>query len=102
MAEVMTAEHPEPKQSTVRQLHGTAVRCAKPGCLRPLYRMNDDAGEWLLNSRVQHPRMPGGGTGGIRSCLWRTTGAANLLALCIAQASKIGDTPQHYPAACCG
>lgn len=46
--------HRKPVLATVRQLYGTAFRCGKPDCGRPLYKMNDDTGETLLNSRVSH------------------------------------------------
>ncbi|WP_146060353.1 hypothetical protein [Amycolatopsis sp. CA-128772] len=46
--------HRKPVLATVRQLYGTAFRCGKPDCGKPLYKMNDETGETLLNSRVSH------------------------------------------------
>ncbi|MFJ2955704.1 hypothetical protein [Streptomyces sp. NPDC087270] len=91
--------HPKPKDSTVKQLYGTAFRCAKPGCLRPLYRMNDETGEWLLNSSVAHihARSEGGPRWDPGMSAEENQSAANLLPLCNDHAAEIDDTPEHYP-----
>ncbi|MEU1172115.1 hypothetical protein [Streptomyces microflavus] len=91
--------HPKPKDSTVKQLYGTAFRCAKPGCLRPLYRMNDETGEWLLNSSVAHihARSEGGPRWDPRMSAEENQSASNLIPLCNDHAAEIDDTPEHYP-----
>ncbi len=43
-------EHREPTAATIKQLYGTAYQCAEPSCALPLYRINPDNGEWILNS----------------------------------------------------
>ncbi|WP_143675106.1 hypothetical protein [Streptomyces sp. JV178] len=92
--------HPKPTPTTVKQLYGTAFRCAKPGCLRPLYRMNDDTGEWLLNSSVAHihARSEGGPRWASEMSASENQSASNLLPLCNDHAAEIDNTPEHYPA----
>lgn len=92
--------HPKPKDSTVKELYGTAFRCAKPGCLRPLYRMNDETGEWLLNSSVAHihARSEGGPRWDPHMSAEENQSASNLVPLCNDHAAEIDDTPEHYPA----
>jgi hypothetical protein len=38
----------------MRELYGTAFRCAHPECNRPLYKVSDETGDRVLNSRVAH------------------------------------------------
>jgi hypothetical protein len=46
--------HRKPILVTIRELYATAFRCGRPGCGRPLYKLNNDTGEVILNSNVSH------------------------------------------------
>jgi hypothetical protein len=97
----MVDEFPKPTPATVRELYGTAFRCAHPDCLRPLYRVSDDTGERILNSRVAHihARRVGGPRWKIMDPEEnRSTG--NLLLLCIEHSYEIDDKAleDRYPA----
>ncbi|MET9400904.1 hypothetical protein [Kitasatospora sp. NPDC002965] len=91
--------HPKPKHSTVRQLYATAFRCGKPECRRPLYRTNDETGEWLLNSRVSHihARSENGPRWDSQMSAEENRSESNLLPLCSDHAAEIDDTPEHFP-----
>lgn len=93
-------EHRTPTESTVKQLYGTAFRCGEPACPKPLYRMNNETGEWILNSRVAHihARSEGGPRWDPLMSEEDNRSAANLLPLCIEHAFEIDDTPEHFPA----
>jgi hypothetical protein len=94
-----TIEHRVPRTRTVKQLYGTAFRCAEPSCARPLYRVSDETGEWILNSRVAHikARSEGGPRWDPAMSEEDNRNAANLLALCEPHAFEIDATPDHYP-----
>lgn len=86
--------YPLPTPSTIRQLYGCAFRCAHPECSRPLYKLSDDTGDRVLNSRVAHihARRQGGPR-------WLDTPADenrafdNLILLCIEHSYEIDETP---------
>ncbi len=94
-----TAGHRFPRPSTVKKLYGTAFRCAEPSCTRPLYRVSDETGEWVLNSRVAHikARSEGGPRWDPAMSEEENRDAANLLALCEMHAFEIDATPERYP-----
>lgn len=46
--------YPPPIIAAVKQRYGSAFRGAEPACTKPLYRVHDDTGVLLLNSRVAH------------------------------------------------
>lgn len=50
----MPIEHPEPTEATVKELYANAWCCAKPGCRRPLYTVDQAAGTRTRNSVVSH------------------------------------------------
>lgn len=85
-------EYPPPSPATVKQLYATAFRCGEPTCTKPLYRLDNDTGDRILNSRVCHiyAHRPGGPR-------WRVMdpeenrGEANLLLLCIEHSYEIDD-----------
>ncbi|MGA4786741.1 hypothetical protein [Nocardia sp. AB354] len=91
--------HRKPVLATVRQLYGTAFRCAKPDCGRPLYKMNDDTGETLLNSRVSHicARSEGGPRWDPGMSEEDNRSASNLIPMCMEHADEIDVTPEYYP-----
>lgn len=92
-------EHLVPKDSTVKQLYATAYRCAKPDCQEPLYRMNNDTGEWILNSTVAHihARRENGPRWDPDMSEAENRDAANLLLLCQPHSFEIDATPGHFP-----
>jgi hypothetical protein len=94
-----TIEHRTPSPGTIKKLYGTAFRCAEPSCTKPLYRVSDETGEWILNSRVAHikARSEGGPRWDSAMSEEDNRDAANLLPLCEAHAFEIDATPKHYP-----
>lgn len=99
-ADAQQTVHRDPTEKTVKQLYGTAFQCGEPECPKPLYRMNNDTGEWLLNSRVAHihARSPDGPRWDPLMSEEDNRSAPNLVLLCIEHAYEIDDTPQHFPA----
>ncbi|HLM20661.1 MAG TPA: hypothetical protein VK390_03945 [Propionibacteriaceae bacterium] len=93
-------EHRPPTAATIKQLYGTAFRCAEPSCTKPLYRLNNDTGETILNSRVAHihARSEGGPRWDPDMSEEANRSAANLLPLCEEHASEIDATPEHFTA----
>lgn len=93
-------EHRPPTPATIKQLYGTAFRCAEPSCTKPLYRLNNDTGEWILNSRVAHihARSEGGPRWDPDMSEETNRSADNLLPLCEQHASEIDATPEHFTA----
>lgn len=91
--------HRKPVLATVRRLYGTAFRCGKPDCGRPLYKMNDETGETLLNSRVSHicARSEGGPRWDPDMSEEENRSESNLIPMCTEHADEIDVTPQHYP-----
>lgn len=92
-------EHPEPTAATVKALYGTAFRCAHPDCSKPLYRLTNDTGEFVLNSRVAHihARRPGGPRW-IEMSDDENRSASNLVLLCIEHSYEVDEHPDRYPA----
>ena len=93
-------EHPPPREATFKQLYGTAFQCAKPGCREPLYRVNPDTGETILNSNVAHihARREGGPRWKPGMTAEENRHADNLMPMCEAHAREVDVTPEHYPA----
>jgi hypothetical protein len=92
-------EHPLPTVATVKQLYASAFRCAKPECLRPLYKTNDDTGEFVLNSRIAHIHARrAGGPRWIEMTSEENRGASNLVLLCIEHSYEVDDFPVQFPA----
>ncbi len=93
-------EHRPPTAATIRQLYGTAFRCAEPSCTKPLYRLNNDTGEWILNSRVAHihARSEGGPRWDPDMSEEANRSADNLLPLCEEHAFEVDATPEHFTA----
>lgn len=52
--EMAPDEYPNVTAATIKQLYGTAIRCGHPACAKPLFRVHDETGERILNSRVTH------------------------------------------------
>jgi pterin-4a-carbinolamine dehydratase len=91
--------HRKPLPATIRQLYGTAFRCAKPSCGRPLYKMNNETGEIVLNSNVSHicARSEGGPRWDSEMGEEENRGESNLVPMCLEHALEIDATPEHYP-----
>ncbi len=91
----MGRSHPAPTDAVIKELYGTASKCAYPNCPEPLYRELPDGGR-VLNSRVSH--IAARSEEGPR---WRDDQSeaenrsfGNLLLLCIPHASEVDD-PKH-------
>jgi hypothetical protein len=93
-------EHPLPTPATFKQLYGTAFRCAKPECREPLYRVNSQTGETILNSNVAHihARSEGGPRWNPDMTGEENRRVENLLPMCEKHAREIDVTSDHYPA----
>ncbi|WP_018802531.1 hypothetical protein [Salinispora arenicola] len=93
-------EHRTPTDGTIKQLYGTAWRCGEPTCKKPLYRLSDDTGEFILNSRIAHihARSQGGPRWDPDMSEAANRDASNLIPLCEAHAWEIDQTPQHFTA----
>lgn len=96
----MTADaYPLPTPSTVRQLYGSAFRCAHPPCSRPLYKLSDDTGDRVLNSRVAHIHARRkGGPRWLDMPAEENRAFDNLILLCIEHSYEIDETPDLFPA----
>ncbi|MEV7231212.1 hypothetical protein AB0M79_29970 [Polymorphospora sp. NPDC051019] len=93
-------EHRTPTEGTIKQLYGTAWRCGEPTCKKPLYRLNGDTGEYILNSRIAHihARSQGGARWDPGMSEAANRDASNLILLCDTHAWEIDQTPQHFTA----
>lgn len=93
------AAYPLPTRSTVRQLYGSAFRCAHPECSRPLYKLSDDTGDRVLNSRVAHIHARRqGGPRWLEMPAEENRAFDNLVLLCIEHSYEIDETPDLFPA----
>lgn len=94
-------EHRVPTAATIRQLYGTAFRCGKPGCGKPLYRMDNETGAAFLNSYVSHicARSEGGPRWNPEMSEGDNRSASNLMPMCFEHAREIDDAPENYPVA---
>lgn len=93
-------EHRTPTEGTIKQLYGTAWRCGEPTCKKPLYRLNGDTGEYILNSRIAHihARSSGGPRWDPNMSEAANRAASNLIPLCDTHAWEIDQTPEHFTA----
>ncbi len=83
----------------VRKLYGSAFRCAHPGCSRPLYKVSDETGDLLLNSRVAHIHARRkGGPRWVEMPAEQNREFSNLLLLCIEHSYEIDENPGPFPA----
>lgn len=86
------SDFPPPTDSTVKSLYGSAFRCAEPGCQRPLYRLDDETGDRILNSRVAHIHARRrNGPRWIDMEPEANRAASNLLLLCLEHSYEIDD-----------
>lgn len=92
-------EHPAPTDATVKQLYGTAFRCGKPDCQRPLFRLNNETGDRTLNSRVAHihARREGGPRWNPGMSGESNRSGENLLLLCIEHSYEIDENATRFP-----
>lgn len=99
MASKTDTAYPPPTAATVRQLYGSAFRCAHPQCQRPLYKLNNETGNRVLNSRVAHIHARReGGPRWIDMLPEDNRASANLILLCIEHSYEIDETPDVFPA----
>lgn len=92
--------HPKPTLTVIKQLYGTAFRCGEPECRRPLYRVNDDTGDTILNSEVAHihARSEGGPRWKEGMTADENRSPDNLIPLCFEHAWEIDTSEDDYPA----
>jgi hypothetical protein len=99
----MPINHPDPTKATVRELYGTALRCAFPDCVAPLYRVDATGSTRTLNSRVAHicARSEGGPRWDAEMTPGQNRAAENLVLLCVGHSYEIDDKrlETSYPAA---
>lgn len=93
----MTIEHPDPSSATAKYLYGNAYRCAhnaEKKCGRPLYRVDEQTGERILNSRICHihARREGGPRWDPAQSAEDNRSEGNLILMCLEHASAI-DNP---------
>jgi hypothetical protein len=98
----MPIEHPIPTEATVKYLYAHAYRCAYGDCRRPLYRVDEQTGARILNSRVCHinARREGGPRWDPNQTTEENRFEQNLVLMCTEHASTI-DEPASlsvYPA----
>lgn len=94
-------EHRVPTDATVKLLYAHAIACAYPDCPEPLYREDELAGTWTLNSRVCHicARREGGPRWESSQSEGDNRSEGNLVLMCLKHASWI-DEPgslETYP-----
>jgi hypothetical protein len=91
--------HRKPLSATIRQLYGTAFRCGKPDCGKPLYKMNNTTGETVLNSHVSHicARSEGGPRWDPEMSEGENRSESNLMPMCFEHAFEVDATTDHYP-----
>jgi len=98
----MPIEHPEPTTTTVKFLYAHAFRCAYEGCKRPLYKVDEQTGDRVLNSRVCHinARREGGPRWDPDQTTEENRSKQNLVLMCIEHAAAIDEsaTLSGYPA----
>jgi hypothetical protein len=98
----MTIEHPLPKETIVKYLYAHAFRCAYDGCRRPLYRVDEQTGARVLNSRVCHinARREGGPRWDPGQSADDNRSEQNLVLMCVEHANTIDEqtTLRAYPA----
>ena len=98
----MAIEHPPPTTATVKLLYAHAFACCYPGCGQPLYREDEAAGTWALNSRICHisARREGGPRWDAGQSANDNRSEHNLLLMCLEHASAIDDPKalEAYPA----
>ncbi|MFF9567639.1 hypothetical protein [Streptomyces sp. NPDC014685] len=92
-------EHPAPTDATVKQLYGTAFRCGKPDCQRPLFQLDNETGDRTLNSRVAHihARREGGPRWNPGMSGEANRSGENLLLLCIEHSYEIDENAARFP-----
>lgn len=93
-------EHPTPTGATVKRLYASALGCAKPGCVEPLYKSGSEGEKEELNSRVAHihARRKGGARWlpGMSSEANRSY--ENLVVLCLFHADAVDWNEADFPA----
>lgn len=87
----MPIEHPQPTQSTVKELYANAISCGFSGCSEPLFVVEKGRDKRSLNSRIAHicARREGGPRWDPSMSASDNRSAPNLLLLCVPHASSI-------------
>lgn len=86
-------QHPMPTVAAIKELYANAYRCAFPGCVRPLYKVDSETGMRTLNSNAAHicARSEGGPRWDPTQSESENRSVGNLLALCLEHAKEIDD-----------
>jgi hypothetical protein len=89
----MPIVHRLPTGATVKELYGTALVCAFPGCEEPLFRENPGGAGQSLNSRLAHiaARSEGGPRWDALMTEVDNRSAANLFLMCLRHAAEIDE-----------
>lgn len=94
-------EYPRVTAATFKQLYGTAFRCAYPDCRKPLFRVHDETGDRILNSRIAHIHARRrGGPRWIPMDPEENRSDRNLILACLEHADEIDNSTlaDRYPA----
>lgn len=91
--------HPGPGTATVKELYGSATRCAAPGCAEPLYRFVEELGKPALNSTVAHIKAasPEGPRFDVNMSPEDNRAGPNLILLCRFHSALIDDKASDFP-----
>lgn len=89
----MPIEHRPPTTATIKQLYAHAYRCAYKDCARPLFRVDDETGERILNSLICHihARREGGPRWLATQSEQENRSVGNLVLMCHEHAALIDD-----------
>ncbi|MGJ3191227.1 hypothetical protein [Paenarthrobacter sp. FR1] len=91
--------YPDVKDKTVRELYGTAFRCGRPECGKPLFLQDNETGFRILNSAVSH--IHGKSSGGPRFIVMdpeANRAFENLILLCLEDHTLVDANPQWFTA----
>ena len=94
----MAARCEDPTPATAKLLYGTAYQCAVPACRRTLYRIDDETGEWELNSRIAHicAQSEGGPRWDPDMPCEQNRAQGNLLLLCLPHHTEVDDRHREF------
>lgn len=98
-ADTETITYPAVTDTTIKVLYGTAFRCGRPMCRKPLYLYDNETGLRTLNSEVAH--IHARSSGGPRFVVMdreKNRAFENLILLCMEDHALVDDNPERFPA----